>query len=115
MCQKCVENIGNTELTYKPPINTEDEESDSNEEEEMNNWHRHSFRLNIISTSLSPIRKKHPTSSMGVMKQSITVNKESNKIRKGSGATSKKDNKKKMQNSIQHQVRQMKFLLQMVN
>ena len=36
MCQKCAANIGKTELTDKPPIDTEDEESDSNEEEEMN-------------------------------------------------------------------------------
>ena len=29
MCQKCAATIGETELTYKPPIDTEDEESNS--------------------------------------------------------------------------------------
>ena len=81
----------------------------------MNDWPRHSFRLNIRSASLSPIRKKQPTSSMGVKKQAITANKERNKRRKVSGAKSKEDNKKNMQNSSQHQVRQMQFLLQMMN
>ena len=52
---------------------------------------------------------------MGLKKQAITADKERNKRRKGSGAMSKKDNKKNMQKSSQHQVRQMKFLLQMVN
>ena len=28
MCQKCAANIGKTELMYKPPIDTEDEDSD---------------------------------------------------------------------------------------
>ena len=52
---------------------------------------------------------------MGGGKNYITVNKERNKIRKGSGAVSKKDNKKSLQNPSQNQVRQMWFLLQMVN
>ena len=51
--------------------------------------------LNIRSTYPSPVSKKQPTSSMGGEKKSITVNKEMNKRRKGSGAVSKKDNKKK--------------------
>ena len=100
---------------HKPPIDTEDEESDSKEEEVMNDQPRHSLRLNIRSASLSPIRKKQPTSSMGVNKQYITVNKERNKRRKSSGAMSKKDNNKNIQNSRQHQVIHMKFLLQMVS
>ena len=33
MCHKCAANKGKIELTYNPPIDTEDEESDSNEEE----------------------------------------------------------------------------------
>ena len=49
------------------------------------------------------------------LSKSNTVNKEINKRRKGAGAVSKNDNEKKMQNSSQHQVRQIKFLLHMVN
>ena len=88
----------------------------------MNDWPRHSFRLNIISTSPSHVHKKQLTLSVGVNKskmpmmskatsktlstskmsstlnnlsKSFTVNKERNKRRKGSGYVSKKDNKKK--------------------
>eukprot|EP00957_Ditylum_brightwellii_P169470 12898911-Ditylum_brightwellii.AAC.1 len=32
MCQKCTAALGNTELVYKPPIDTDDEESESNME-----------------------------------------------------------------------------------
>ena len=46
MWQKYAANIGKTELTYKPPIDTEDEELDSKEEEEMNDQPRHSFFIN---------------------------------------------------------------------
>ena len=35
MCQRYAENLGKTELTYKTPIDTEDEDSDSKKEEEM--------------------------------------------------------------------------------
>ena len=81
----------------------------------MNDQPRHSLRLNIRSASPSPVRKKQPTSYLGRNKKSITVNKERNKRRKGSGAVSKKYIKKNMQKPSQHQVIQMKFLLQMVN
>ena len=37
MCQKSAANIRKAELTYKPPINTEDEDSNSKEEEYINN------------------------------------------------------------------------------
>ena len=64
---------------HKPPIDTEDEESDSKEEEVMNDQPRHSLRLNIRSTSPYPVRNKQLTSYVGGKKKSITVNKESNK------------------------------------
>ena len=62
----------------------------------MNDWPRHSLRLNIRSKSPSPVRKKQRTSYVGGKKNSITVNKERNKRRKDSGAVSKKYNKKSM-------------------
>ena len=61
----------------------------------MNDRTRNSFRLNTRSTSPSTVRKKQPTSYMGERKKYITVNIEMNKRRKGSGAVSKKVNKKK--------------------
>ena len=65
MCQKFAANIGNTEVTYKPPIDAEYEEYASKEEEDMKNRPRHSLRMNIISTSPYPVRKKQHTSSVG--------------------------------------------------
>ena len=79
MCQKFAANIGNTEVTYKPPIDAEYEEYASKEEEDMKNRPRHSLRMNIISTSPYPVRNKQLTSYVGGKKKSITVNKESNK------------------------------------
>ena len=52
---------------------------------------------------------------MGKNKNYITVNNDSYKRRKGSGAVSKKNNKKNLQNPSQHQVRQMEFLLYTFN
>ena len=65
MCHKCAENLEKTELTYKPPIDTEDKESDLKEEENMNNRPRHSLRLNIRSTSPYLVLKEQRTSSVG--------------------------------------------------
>ena len=62
MCQKCAATLGNTELMYTPTINTEDEDFYSREEEEIKNWTKHSLRLNIRSTSTSPVHKKQRTS-----------------------------------------------------
>ena len=73
----------------------------------MNDRPRHSLFLNIRITSPSTVCKKQPTSFVGGKKKSINVNKERNKIRKGSGAVSKKYNKKSLQNPSHHQVRQM--------
>ena len=115
MCQKCAASIGKTELTYKPLIDTEYGESNSKEGEETENWPRNSLRLNIRSTSPYPIHNKQTNSSVVGNKRYITVNKERNQTRKGSGAVIKKDNNKNLQNPSQHQVRKMKFLLQMVN
>ena len=50
---------------YMPYIYTEDEEYDSKEEEEMSDRPRHILRLNIRSTSPSPVRKEKITSSVG--------------------------------------------------
>ena len=50
MFQKCAANIGKTEVTYKRPIDPEEKESDSKEEEDMNDQPRHSLLLNIIIT-----------------------------------------------------------------
>ena len=88
MWQKYAANIGKTKLTYKPPIDTEDEELDSKEEEEMNDQPRHIFCLNIRSISPYPVRTKQLTSYVVEKKKSITVNKERNKRRKGSSAVS---------------------------
>ena len=49
------------------------------------------------------------------LSNSNTFNKESNKRSKGTGAVSKKDNNKNLQNPIQNQVKQMNFLIQVVN
>ena len=73
MCQKCAANIGETELTYKIPIYTEDGYSDSKEEEEMSNFTRQSLLLSIRSISPPPVRKKKRTSSVGGKKKPITV------------------------------------------
>ena len=81
MCQKFAANLGKTELTYKPPIDTEDKVSDSKEEEETNDRPKHSFLLNIGSTPPSPVHKKQPNSSAGGKKKSTTTNKERNKRR----------------------------------
>ena len=62
----------------------------------MNDWPRHSLRLNIRSKSPYPVRKKKRTSCVGGKKDYITANKERNKRRKDSGAVSKKYNKKSM-------------------
>ena len=81
----------------------------------MNDQPGYSFCLSIRSTSPPPVSKKQPPSFVGGKKKFNNVNKERNKIRKGSGIVSKKDNKKNLQNQIQHQVRLMKFLLQILN
>ena len=57
MCQKFVANIGKTEVTYKPHMNTKDEELYSKEEEDIKNRPRHNLCLNIRSTSPSPVRQ----------------------------------------------------------
>ena len=57
MSKKCAANLGKTELTYKPSIDTEYGEPDSKEEDEMNDQPRHSLRLNIRITSPFPVRK----------------------------------------------------------
>ena len=49
MCQKCAATLGKTELTHKPPTDTEYEEPDSEEEEDTNDRPMHSSHLNIIS------------------------------------------------------------------
>ena len=61
MCQKISTNLGNTELTYKPPIDIEDGDLYSKEEEKMNYRPRRSLRLNTRSTSSYPVCKKQPT------------------------------------------------------
>ena len=55
------------------------------------------------------------SSMSNTLSKSNTVNKERNKRSKGSGYVSKKFNKKNIQNPIQNQVIQMRFLLQTVN
>ena len=62
----------------------------------MNDWPRHSLRLNMRNTSPSHVSKKQTASSVGGDKKFITVNKERNKRRKVSCAVSEKDNKKNM-------------------
>ena len=59
--------------------------------------------------------KSKMSSALNTLSKSNTVNKESNKRRKGAGAVSKKDNKKNLQRPSQHKVKQANFLLQMVN
>ena len=54
--------------------------------------------------------KSKMSSALNTLSKSNTVNKERNKIRKGAGAVSKKNNKKNLQNPSQNQVRQMNFL-----
>ena len=65
MCHKCAANIGKTELTYKPPIDTEYEYYNYKEEDYINNHPRHSLSLNIRSTSPSHVGKKQRTSYVG--------------------------------------------------
>ena len=81
----------------------------------MNDRPRHILLLNIRSTSPYYVRKKQRTSAVGGKKNYITVNKERNKISKGSCAVSKKDNKFFLKYPSQHQVGCMNLLLQMVN
>ena len=58
----------------------------------MNDWPSHRLCLITRSTSPSPVLKKQPNSDVVRKKESITVNKERNKRRKGYGAVSKKYN-----------------------
>eukprot|EP00957_Ditylum_brightwellii_P069241 5256945-Ditylum_brightwellii.AAC.1 len=58
MCQPCAAKFGLTELVYKDPIVTEDEESDSNKEGETSkDGKRHSNQLKKTGSPL----KQRPT------------------------------------------------------
>ena len=58
----------------------------------MNDWSKHSLRLNIRGTSPSPVREKQPTSYLRGKKNLIMLIKREIKKRKGLGALSKKYN-----------------------
>ena len=73
-----------------------------------------SSQIDEVSSSYSELTSKM-ASTLNMLSKFNIVNKEKNRRRKGAGTVSKKENKEKLQNSSQNEVRQMNVLLHMVN